>query len=426
MFRAALYATLSGMQTDRLLPKAWVVIVLSALYTAAEALCSVFVSVYLWINSLSFITICWYHLTLYAVTPIVFLLSGWYAQVRDRVYVYRLGLVLHAVFYAVLLALRERSPDYVIPLGALLGVAWGVYWAGANPLSFDVTAEGKREYYFGLTMGVTGAVGLAAPVVSGLIIRFSGEAQQGYLIIFGFTLVLYVASLALTFEIPRDNTRRPYRLRRALFPGKDQRDWQLVMLISASLSGSFNIIPFVLALLMYMQTSSELSVGGYASFQALAGVIVAFAIGRLVAPRNRRFFMRWGVGTLTFAGLVMLAFPVSVATLFVFGLLRSVSGPLWGIPHSGLRLDIISRCAEEPAQRIEYLCAWEVPLAIGRVMMMVTMMSVYGLIMHSELGLRIVIFLMCAVRIISYQLAIRTSPIRSCASEKTSPGSATH
>ena len=395
----------------RLDRKAWVALTLNALYSAAEALCSVFVSVYLWINSQNFLTVCWYHVTIFFVTPFFFLLAGWYSQARDRLHMYRLGLVLHAVFYATLLSLGKRSGDYPVALGALLGVTWGVYWAGANTFNYDVTTPGRREYYIGLVMAVSGAVSLLAPLLSGFIIRSASIPQHGYRMVFAIVLGLYVLSLALSFLIPRDNVRHPFRIARALFPRKDQRDWQLMMLASASMSGSFNIFPFVLGLLMYMRTGNELSVGGYASLQALAGVIVAFIVARVVTPRTRRPYMFWGLIVLVAAGCLM-AFEVTATVLIVFGLLRSISGPLFGIPYGGLRYDVIAKCAQDPSQRIEYIAAWEVPLAIGRVIMMFVMMGIYYFLNGNEVALRIVLFVICAIRVLTYRFSTSTSVLR--------------
>jgi len=395
----------------RLDNKAWAALTLNALYSTAEALCSVFVSVYLWINSQDFLTVCWYHVTIYFVTPFFFLLAGWYSQVRDRLYMYRLGLVLHAVFYATLLSLGKRSGEYPVALGALLGVTWGVYWAGANTFNYDVTTPGRREYYIGLVMAVSGAVSLLAPLLSGYIIRSASAPQHGYRTVFAVVLGLYVLSLALSFLIPRDNVRRPFRIVRALFPGKDQRDWQLMMLASASMSGSFNIFPFVLGLLMYMRTGNELSVGGYASLQALAGVVVAFIVARIVTPRTRRPYMFWGLAVLIAAGCLMV-FEVTAAVLIAFGLLRSISGPLFGIPYGGLRYDVIAKCAENPSQRIEYIAAWEVPLAIGRVIMMFIMMAIYHFLNGNEIALRIILFVICAIRVLTYRFSTSTSVLR--------------
>ncbi len=402
---------LAPMKRHTLLPRAKVALLLHALYGAANALCSIFISVYLWINSHDLALVYRFYLVLFIVTPVFFILAGWYSQARDRLHVYRVGLLLHALLYGLFLVLRERSPEYAIWIGALQGITWGCYWAGANTLNYDLSAVGKREYFFGLMQTISGIVNLASPVAGGLIIRWASTPLQGYQWLFGIVVALFVVSFLLSFLIPPDTERRPFRIRRALFPGRDQRDWQLIMLTSASMSGTFVIFGFLLSLLMYMQNDDELAVGAYASVQALAAVAVSMYAGRRVTQRNRRAFMFWGVATLVAAGCLM-AFPLSVYSLVLFGLLRSVSQPLFGIPHSGLYLDIISASVQTPDQRIEYLCAWEVPLAIGRVLMLLAMLGFQSWLEWSEIGVRVSLFGMCAIRIVSYQLVIRTSPMR--------------
>lgn len=399
------------MARDRLHPKAWVAFALQGLYSGADALCFIFVSVYFWRNSQDFMLICRHYLILYTVTPVFFLLAGWYAQARDRLHCYRLGLALHACYYGTLLLLRERSPEYAGWLGAFLGVTWGVFWAGANTFDFDVTVHGRREYYFGVLHTVGGLVRFLAPLIGGKIITASSDGLTGYHRVFALAIALYVVAFAISYQMPRDSERRPFRIRRALFPGKDQRDWRLVMLASASLAGTFNILAFLLGLLMFMKTGSELSVGSLASLEAGTGIMVAYLTGRVVVPENRRTFMRWGVILLVFAGAVI-SLRITVASLFAFGLLRAVSSPMFSVPHFSLRLDIIARDAEDPSQRIEYISAWEVPLALGRIAMMLLIMALYTWLSHSELGLRVALFALCAVRIVTYQLLIRTSPVR--------------
>lgn len=399
------------MNEKKLLPHAWVVLILQALYCSAAALSTVFVSVYLWVNSHDLAVICRHYLVLFAVIPLFFILAGWYSQARDRLHVYRAGLVLHAIFYATLLLLREQSPHYAGWLGALLGVTWGIFWAGANTFNFDVTATGKREYFLGLMQVVGAAVSLVAPILSGAIIRYSSDPVQGYHRVFALVLALFLACLAVSFWVPPDSTRRPFKIRRALFPGPDQRDWRIMMMVSASLTGSYTVFPILLGVLMYVETANELTVGGYGTFQAVAALVTAYFVGRTVSPSNRRRFMWWGVVTLLVAGATMFV-RLNIVTLFLFGLFRSISGPMFGIPHSALNLDIIEKSAEEPAQRIEYLCAWEVPLAIGRVIMMALLWLVYVRLGGGDFAARLMLFLLCAIRIVTYQLIIRTSPLR--------------
>jgi YQGE family putative transporter len=387
--------------------RAWLVILLNAFYSVADALCSVFVSVYFYVNSLDVTLVFQHYTTLYITTPIAFIAAGWYAKTRDRTHVFRIGLMLHVFYYALLLYLRTDAVRYVVPLGVFFGVTWGFFWAGNNIFQFDFSTGGKsREYFLGLISSVSNGAKMVAPFISGAIIRSSTTPERGYHLVFFLALMIYLAAVAVSFFIPHIRTHRPFRIRKALLPRKAQHDWRLIMLASASLAGSFHIFHFLLAILMYRHVANEAAVGGYVSFQGLVTVVTAFIVGKYAMPHLRSRFMFWGVVTLVVAGAV-LSCKITVATMLVFALLRSISLPLFGIPHTAIRFEVMRRAVEEPSERIEYICAWEVPLAIGRIIMMSAVMLLYYY--ADDAGLRAAFFLLCCIRIVTYLLVQRVS-----------------
>lgn len=390
--------------------KARLIIAMNALYNIAESLCSVFVSVYFYVHSLDIATVFWHYITLYTATPAAFVLAGWYAKSHDRTHVFRIGLMLHACYYASLLYLREASPDYVIPLGALLGITWGFFWAGNNTFQFDASAEMERpEYFLGMISVVSGGARLAAPIVSGFIIYLAPTKQGGYLVLFTTAMVIYLAASALSFRMLPSRSNRPFHIKKALFPPPAHRDWRLIMLASASLAGSFHIFHFLLAILMYMRLGNEAQVGGYVSLQGLISITVSYIVGRYVMPHTRSLFMFWGLVALIAAGLIV-TWELSITTLLLFAVLRSIALPMFGIPHTGIRFEVMQRTAATPSERIEYLCAWEIPLALGRIFMMIMLIALHHF--AGEYGLRAVLLLLCLNRIITYRLLRRISFVR--------------
>ena len=400
-----------------------IVLLLNALYHAAEGLCAVFVGVYLYRSSLDFQLVCWHYLVLYAVVPFVFIGAGWYAQRFDRVHVFRLGLLMHAAYYALILYLQEDAAEHAIALGALLGVTWGFFWAGNNVFTFDVASKDYRDYYFGWLSASTGFAQWLGPVIGGVIIgaaaMYWGEetglfglaTPLGYQIVFGCAVLIYLVSFVITFWVPPDNERRPFRPWRALFPGRDQRDWQLVMVASASMAGNFSIFNFLLGLIMFVQTDNEFTVGIYTGVQAVIGIVVSLAASRYIQPRNRKQVMLWST-LILMAGGALILFKLDVLTLVFFGLFRSAAMPLFTIPYSSVRFDVIDRSVRNPEERIEYICAWEVPLATGRIIMMTLMIALSGWLVDNDLGIRIALFCLCANRIISYAVMAQTSVMK--------------
>ena len=97
-------------------------------------------------------------------------------------------------------------------------------------------------------------------------------------------------------------------------------------------------------------------------------------------------------------------------TLIAFAMLRSVSLPLFGIPHTGIRFEVMQRTVSTASERIEYLCAWETPLAVGRVIMMGILMFLYSWL--GDYGLRIALLMLCMNRICTYMLLRSVSFVR--------------
>ncbi len=393
----------------RLSFQARLVLGLNILYNMADGFCGVFVGVYLWKHSLEFSVVCYHYLALYVVTPAVYLLAGWYSQRFDRLHVFRLGVICHGAYYGLLLWLGPSATEHVVGLGVVLGVAWGLFWAGNNTFNYDAVEAGNRDYFFGWLNALVGAARFSAPFLSAALLLLVPEGDQGYMFLFALAVVLYGVSVIASLWITPDGTCRPFRLARALFPGKDQRDWRLVMAASATQAGSFHIFYFLLGLAMYMKTGSAAIVGIFTSFQFLAGIAVSYLVGRFVTRRTRRPAMLIASLLLVAAGCVI-AWEISVTTLVLFGFIRSVALPLFMVPYSSIRLDVIDQSAEDPAQRIEYMCASEVPLALGRVVMMVILLVLSGYL--DEVGVRIALFLLCANRMLTYVLIAKTSVVK--------------
>lgn len=401
-------ATISGFMKNRPVhPHAWIALLMSALFMLAEGFCSIFVSVYLWVNSHDFSIVCWHYLTIFGVTPISFIVAGALAQMYDRTWVYRMGVYLSIAYYTTMLTLGPSVPQYAIPLGAMLGVTWGFFFGGLNTLNYDMAVEGGRELFVGLLMTVVGVAQLISPIAAGALLTYIPDTQLAYRALFGVAVGLYVLNAIVSFYIPRDTDRRPYRIRRALFPPPEHRDWRLVLASTVTMAGAYNIFTFLLAVIMFMETENELEVGGLGMAQAFVGIIASSIAARYITRRRRGRFMIFGATLLACAG-VFLSMGISVWSIVIFSMMRAAAEPFFGVPATGIRFDIISRLVEHPSQRIEYVVAWEAPLGIGRVLMMALMAALYYALPEDLLGLRIAIVILSCMRLFTVLLLLQT------------------
>ena len=350
-------------------PFALTAISLAGLFTAAESFCSAFVGVYLYSSNHDIVPVLKHYLALYGSVPITFVLAGWYAQSRDKMHPYRLGLLLNIVYYAMLLYLRDDAPKYALELGAWLGLTWGVFYAGSNTLHFDVSSNGRRAYYLGLVTSVNGVFQLLAPLVSGAAIWLSPEKFMGYKIVFGLAIAVYCTCFLVSLRLPKEKTGAPFKMKHVMFPPAIKRDWRLAMTTGVGQLGIDVVVMILMPLLMFMETKNEMSVGGFQSFQAMAGVLVAWLVGKTMNLKLRGRFLIVGAGLTTIAAIILYS-SATVWTLIAFGFLRAIGEPMFAIPQAALRWDIIFKSTEAPSERVAYLCAFEVCLGVGRVLAM--------------------------------------------------------
>lgn len=399
------------MSAAALHPQARLTLALMALYTTAEALCGVFLSVFLLSSAQDMGPVLIHYIALYASAPVFFLVAGRIARSRDRTWVYRIGLGLLAAYYGALLALGTRAPDYAGALGLFYGFCTAFFWAGANTMTFEVTRDGVRERYLGILSAVNGTAQMIAPLAGAALIALAPEKGIGYQWVFACAAAIYLACFFLSFRLTPDGSRGTFRIMPVLFPGAERRDWRLVLLATITDGGGHIMFALVLGLLVFVETGSEVSVGGYASVQALAYVATSALAARWVTKARRRAALTFGVVLLIGSGLLLLP-EITLGALIAFGILRSIAEPIYGIAQTGLRFDVIAKSMEDSSQRIEYVCAWEAPLGVGRVIVLSALLAAYWGMDGNPAVLRVILFGLCCSRFVSYLLLLRTDEIR--------------
>jgi hypothetical protein len=178
---------------------------------------------------------------------------------------------------------------------------------------------------------------------------------------------------------------------------------------SFSIAGTFHILSFLPGLLLYMQTGKELHVGSFIAAQAIVGILSSWYLGRILLPHTRALAMRLSM-LCHFIGVCVIMWDMNPYTLVFFGFMHAFAMPLFGIPHASIKFDVMDTTILETRQRIAYLCAWEIPLALGRVCMMG---AIILLVINLDLlGMQLSIALLCVNRLATYYLLTRTHVMR--------------
>ncbi len=359
---------------------------ITVLFTVAIVLSDVFVNIYIWRLKNNYASLSLYMLATYAVVPFIFYANGFIARKLDRVSVYRIGIIFYTAFYLCVLLLNQKVTDYLILLGALKGLAMGFYWFGYHVLTFDYTSPENRDKFYSITSVASGVTSLLAPPIAGfMIVKLGG--YNGYYFIFAASSLLFISAIIMSSSLRSEPVDHPYKISDLIFT-RDKR-WRGVLIAYFFLAARDAITMFLFAILLVKVTDSEFTFGRATILFSAVSITTAYLLGKISKPSQRENLILYGA-VIQFAASLILLIKIDFVFLIIQGLLFPIGDNLIRIPISAYSMDVISENDPEGKRKMEYLVARDLPIAAGRILMMLLFMF---LIRHMPVyGIKAVIF----------------------------------
>lgn len=334
-----------------------------ALMSLGYTLSNTFVNIFLWKIRQDYRIIGQFNMAEFVFIPLTFMAAGWLAKKRDLMAPLRLGILFHALFFILVLALSDRTPALAAPLGAMLGMALGFYWLAINTLCYELTTPTNRDLFYGIQGVVFSVSTMIAPYVASWII-VSQPGLVGYRIIFALSLTLFAVVLALSFGLPRVLDAGPYRLWQVLsfrrYPA-----WNRVVASQVLMGVRDGLTFFLINLLVYKVSKDEMGLGQFSLVVSLLSTLAYLVIGRRLRPEKRTLYLFWGA-VLLLVSYGSLAVHITLPALWFYGILNALSLPLLLVPYNSISLNTISADPRGTDLRIEYTVTREMYLNLGR------------------------------------------------------------
>jgi MFS transporter, YQGE family, putative transporter len=334
-------------------------------YALSVSISNTFVNVYLWKQSGEFRDLALYNLSIVTLQPMTFILAGKLAKKVDRIIVLRLGVSFLAIFFITVLLVGSRAHNYLILLGALLGIGYGFYWLAFNVLTFEITEPETRDFFNGFFGVLTSMAGMIGPIVAGYIISSLANAK-GYTLIFSISLSLFVISVVFSFFLKRRSAKGNYLFLRILKERSYNKNWRLITnahFFQGLREGTF---VFVISVLVYITSKSELALGKFGFVNSLTSFIAYYIVSRLMKRKYRKTAILCG-GLLLYGAIFLIVFQVSYPRLILYAITIAIAYPLLLVPYSSLTFDVIGRSWKSAEMRIEYIVVRELFLNGGRI-----------------------------------------------------------
>jgi MFS transporter, YQGE family, putative transporter len=366
------------MENDQYPKDLFLLLFVGCLFTLSTALSNTFVNIFLWKQSGDLSDIAIYNLTIVIMQPIAFYLAGWFAKKIDRVIVLRIGVVILALFYIGVLFMGSMASNFLIALGAMLGLGLGFYWLAFNVLTLEVTEPETRDFFNGYLGVLNSFSGMIGPLSAGFIITRM-DKHLGYETIFTISMILFLIAVVISFFLKRRKADGHFGLKEVFQERKENRAW--FQLLNAHFfqglrEGTFI---FLIVIWVYTASKSEFALGTFGFVQSVVSFIGYYIVSHYLKPWHRKKGIFAG-GLLLFISPFMLLLPLTFTLLIVYGISVSIAYPLLLVPYVSLTYDIIGKCRGIYEKRIEYIVVREFFLNAGRIVSILTFLIVINLL----------------------------------------------
>lgn len=360
--------------------EAKVLLAVSALFTFAMGLSGIFVNVFFWRETGNFIVIVIYNLTHYIFTPVTFIIGGIIAKRKNGIWSLRLGLILFALFYSLLLLIGNKGTLYIYLLGILNGLASGFYWLAFNTLSFDFTCTENRDTFNGFNGSCGGIAAAIAPITSAFIIsRYS--SFKGYSIVFFTTLTLFLVLVVISMFLKCKNYGSKIDYNKVF--SKNCEEWSIIRKCTFLWGFRDVIISFVINILIIQTTGSELSLGKLTLIASLLSASAYVLVQKIIKPPKRRLSIL--IGTIgSFIAVCVAASNITYASLLIYVIMDAFFLPFFIIQLSSSTFNVINRAHDEN-MRIEYMINKDIAINSGRVISSVILLLLLMIFRNSSI-----------------------------------------
>jgi MFS transporter, YQGE family, putative transporter len=351
------------------------------LYAFASGLVGVFLNLF-FLSNYSFLAVLYFQIATYATLLAAYLLSSFFLPHWRPKTLYVLGLALSAFVLIDMLAASQVVSNAFL-FGALWGTAMGVFWAGNNPMTQDITRNANRIPFVATNGFLTGVVTLVAPASAGALIQFSTfTGVLRYVWDFSLTAVVLLASAIVILRTRGETDRRMRDLNDIARgrPGKEFNNYRVYFATSQLFAIPVGII---LPIYVFQVTGSYVVTGFFASYTILAS-IAANLWWRNGFRREGPFAPYAVFAIIASSALLLIRWDPPLDAFAFTGVYTVLSTPLNNMVTVNF-MDLIDEHTD--LNRVRCWADREFHLGIGRVVILVAMIVISMYLIQNSMNL---------------------------------------
>lgn len=313
----------------------------------------------LWINGM-------YNIINFAVSAAAFVLGGLLVKKTDRMYAYRLGLLLISAFYICVVLAQEKVAEWYPVFAVFGGLSGAFYWVGYLVLMYDVSNERNRIHYLAMNSIFFTFAGLIGPALAGRIIAVN-EGLHGYIIVFGIAFFMFLLAALGSLKIKVKRTlHKTYYLVHTIKIMRRVPGWLRALWAFFSMGLLQGIMLFLPNILLFQVMHREDQIGYMTVLFSLISILMGLLMSKY-ATEGRAALYLWisAVGMIAASSLMIMG--VRLWTVVSFMILYSFFNPLQGNTASSHYYSMVGRLPLKGNFRTESVVMRELFLNTGRI-----------------------------------------------------------
>ena len=259
-----------------------------------------------------------YNIVTYLFFQVIYVLAAKIVDSTNRVWVYRVGLLLRAGLVIVAIFCGQNIAQMLILAGFLNGASDAFYYASYNVLKQEMVSRKSMNNFAVIVQVLTKVVEIVVPVVMGALIEVSTYAQVSI-----YVLVICTVQIGLSFGI---KAKKPagsnFSIRKYISKLKQNPQTHKKMkslYVLCFVYGFASIVNVLMNVCIMDQFGSSFSLGALTSIFAVASIVVILIINKFTKA-GKRGIMLYAFSTLPIITSVLFSVMPNVTTLIIFSL----------------------------------------------------------------------------------------------------------
>lgn len=264
-----------------------------------------------------------YYVTLYIVSLITHLILGPLVDKTNRVWLYRISLLMRAGLIIVCIFLGNNIAQMLVLAGFLSGVSEGFYYAAYNTMKQEMVSRNSIGKYVTLSMVLQKVVYIIFPITMGALIDISTYSTVAI-----YVLVIAVIQIGISFGIKSQKpTGSHFNLKgyvQKLKANPEIGKKMKLLYIAAIPYGLATIVGVLLNVSIMLQFETSFSLGWLTTVFSVVSALFIIVINRLTT-KGKRSWLFILTGILPLIGSISFSIWPGYVTIVIYNICNAIS-----------------------------------------------------------------------------------------------------